>query len=262
MIAGIILAAGKGTRIKSKDRNKVTLPFLNKPLVTYGVELMSQVADKVVVVVGSFHESVKDVLKNYKVTFANQKKRLGTAHATKVGLKFLIKLRPPPSLVLVGYGDHTMFYKKQNVQDLIALHRNKKAVMSLITVKYDNASLHWGFIIRDDKNKIVDSIEFKDASKIQKQIKELNAGFYCFDFMFLNDNITKVPKSLISGEYYINSLIKIAAGQGKYVAGLEIPFSQVGIGINRYSELEESQKLYLKISRPSTILEVKAEKNK
>jgi CTP:molybdopterin cytidylyltransferase MocA len=64
MIVGVILAAGKGTRMKSKDKNKVTLPFLNKPLIVYSVELMEKIADKVIVVVGAFHESVKKVLKD------------------------------------------------------------------------------------------------------------------------------------------------------------------------------------------------------
>ncbi len=58
-----------------------------------------------------------------------------------------------------------------------------------------------------------------------------------------------MPKSPVSGEYYLNSLIKIAATQGEKVAGLEVPFARVGIGINRWSELEESQKLYLNIKK-------------
>ncbi|MFN4212911.1 MAG: sugar phosphate nucleotidyltransferase [Microgenomates group bacterium] len=247
MIVGIILAAGKGTRIKAKDRNKVTLPFLNKPLVVYSVELMRKVADKVIVVIGAFHQSVKEVLKDFPVDYAYQKKRLGTAHAVKVVIPLAQKYQP--QLVLVGYGDHTMFYQKENIDDLINLHQKENAVMTIITVKHNNENLHWGYIIRNLKNEIIDSVEFKDATDEQKKIKELNAGFYCFDFAFLKENIGKVPKSSVSGEYYINSLIKIAADQGKKVAGLEIPFSSVGIGVNRWSELEESQRLYLNIKK-------------
>ncbi len=245
MIIGLILAAGKGTRMKSKDKNKVTLPFLNKPLIVYSVELMEKVADKVVVVIGAFYESVKEVLKNFSVDYVYQKKRLGTAHAVKVALPVVQKYQP--QLILVGYGDHTMFYRKENIEDLISLHRKEKAAMTIVTVEHDNTNLHWGYIIRNKKGEIVDSVEFKDATQSQRQIKELNAGFYCFDFDFLKKNLSKVPKSPVSGEYYLNGLIKIASNQGKKVAGLKIPFSSVGIGINRWDELEESQRLYLKL---------------
>ncbi len=247
MIVGLILAAGKGTRINSKDRNKVTLPFLNKPLIVYSVELMKQVVDKVIVVIGAFHESVRQALKKYPVDYAYQKKRLGTAHAVKVAIPAIEKYHP--KLVLVGYGDHTMFYKREDIKNLINLHQKEKAAMTIITVEHDNENLHWGCIIRNKNGEIVDSVEFKDASDKQKKIKELNAGFYCFDFVFLKENIGKVPKSSVSNEYYINSLIKIASVQGKKVAGLKIPFSSVGIGINRFSELEESQRLYLKVKK-------------
>lgn len=247
MIIGIILAAGKGTRLKSRHSNKVTLPFLNKPLVIYGVELMESVADKTVVVIGAFHQSVKNVLKKYEVLYAHQKKRLGTSHAVKVGLEILKNSPSVPSIILVGYGDHTMFYKKTTIDKLIGLHKKENAVMSIITVEYKNPnSLAWGRIIRDNNGLVIGSVEQKDATEEQKKVTELNAGFYCFDYDFLRKNIGKVRKSPISHEYYINTLVNIAVGQNKKVAALKIPFKDVGIGINQYQELEESQRIYLK----------------
>ncbi|NMB83884.1 NTP transferase domain-containing protein [Candidatus Roizmanbacteria bacterium] len=245
-IAGIILAGGKGTRAKSKDKNKVTLPFLNKPLIIYAVELMSGIVDPVIVVVGAFADSIKKVLKGYEVIYAHQKKRLGTGHATKVGLCRLSK-RPAPEAVLVGYGDHTMFYKKETVSELIRLHRKNKAVLSLITTRYDHPEkLRWGRIVRDEKNEIIDNVEDKDISEKQRTINELNAGFYCIDFDFLKQNISKIVKSPKSGEYYINYLVKIAVAQNKKIVGLEVPFDNVGIGINTTDELKESEKIYQK----------------
>jgi len=246
MIIGIILAAGKGTRIKAKTANKVTLPFLNKPLIVYSVELMERITDKIFVVIGAFHESVKKVLKDKQIFYAFQKKRLGTGHAVKVAVEEIIKNKLEPKIVLVGYGDHTMFYKKDDIKKLINLHKKENAVMSIITTESDNnEKLHWGYVIRDKDNMIVDSIEYKDAKDDIKKIKELNAGFYCFNFDFLRKNLKKIPRSLVSREYYINSLIKIANDQGLKVVGLKIPFSSVGIGINTWSEFDESQKIYL-----------------
>ncbi|OGK42979.1 hypothetical protein A3A46_01910 [Candidatus Roizmanbacteria bacterium RIFCSPLOWO2_01_FULL_37_13] len=245
-IAGIILAAGKGTRIKSKDRNKVTLPFLNKPLIIYAVELLSGVANPVVVVVGAFYESVKDALRGHTVVYTHQRKRLGTAHAAKVGLKKMDNYSPTPEMVLISYGDHAMFYSKETVLKLIDLHKTEKAVMSIITTSFDSPnSLAWGRIIRKENNYIVDIVEQKDATQQQLKIKELNAGFYCFDFNFLKNNIKKIKKSKVSGEYYLTDLVKIAADQRNKVVGLKVHFSGVGIGINRYDELEESQKIYV-----------------
>src|SRR3989338_6881092 len=244
MIAGIILAAGKGTRIKVKNKNKVTLPFLNKPLITYGVDLLTTLTDKVVVVVGAFHESVKSILKDYDVIYAYQKKRLGTAHATKIGLEKLTTMSPQPEIVIVAYGDYTMFYKKERIAELINIHKKQKAVVTFITTIMPDP-FGYGRIIRKVNEGVVAIIEDKNASDEQKKIKEINAGFYCLDYKFITKNINKIKKSFESKEYYLTDLIEIALRQNHKVVGVKLPFSEVGIGINRHVELKEIQKLYL-----------------
>lgn len=247
MIIGIILAAGKGTRLKSNERNKVTIPFLNKPLIVYSVELMEKVVDKVVVVIGAFHESVRDVLRQFRVNYAYQKKRLGTGHATAVGLEEIKKQGWQSTLVLVGYADHTMFYKQETVQELIVFHKKNKAAVSLLTFKYDNPNkIKYGRIIRNSKNYVVDIVEQKDATAEERAIKEVNPGFYCFDYSFLRKHIKKLVKSKISGEYYLTDMIKVAVSQRKKVIGLPVDFCQAGLGVNTVEELKESEKIYLK----------------
>jgi len=246
MIIGIILAAGKGTRLKSTDRNKVTMPFLNKPLVVYAVELMEKAADKTIVVLGAFHESVKAVLDGEKVVYAYQENQLGTGHALSVALDEIARQGWQPSEILVGYGDHTMFYKEEDINNLIKIHKESNSVMSMITTIFDQPErLHWGRIIRDDQYNVIDSIEEKDASEEQKKVTELNAGFYCFDYRFVKEVVKLIPCSSVSKEYYINSLVKIAVDQKKKVAGLKISFASVGIGINTMQEISESEKIYL-----------------
>lgn len=246
MIAGILLAGGKGTRIKSKDQNKVTLPFLNKPLIIYGVELLMGIASPIVVVVGAFYQSVKQVLENYPVRYAHQEEQLGTGHALKVGLTAL-ENNSGIDLVLVGYGDHTMFYKKETVEKLVDISRKEKAAVSLITALYDNPDeLAWGRIIRNSAGAISAIVEQKDATAEQRKVKEVNAGFYCFDYQFVKKHINKIEKSSVSGEYYITDLVEIALQKNQKVVGLTVPFEGVGLGINRYDELGESQKLYMK----------------
>src|SRR3989344_3624986 len=246
MITGIILAAGKGTRLRVKGKNKVTLPFLYKPMVIYGVELLEEITSEVIVVVGAFAQSVKEVLHDHKVIYTYQKKRLGTAHAVKIALKELHKRKFSPTCVIVGYGDHTMFYKKGTVIELLKLHKKENAEISLLTTESEHPNeLAWGRIIRGPDGLIKGIIEQKDADEKIRKIKEVNPGFYCFNFDFLERNISKIIKSQLSKEYYLTDLIAIANEQRKKVVGLRIPFKGVGIGINRYSELEESQRLYL-----------------
>ncbi len=251
MIAGIILAAGRGTRIKSTINNKVTIPFLNKPMILYGVELLSQVSSPVVVVVGAFADSVREVLKNYDVIFAHQIDQLGTAHAVAAGLAELDGIANGDSLVLVGYGDHMMFYSVNNANDLIAYHKKEGAVMTLVTANMVDPHAY-GRIIRDKQGSVEAIIEEKDATLEQKQIKEINAGLYCFNYSFLKDNINKIGKSSVTGEYYLTDLVALANNQDKKVAGFEVEFKNVGIGINKPEELEESQKIYLQTKSNSS----------
>ncbi len=247
-IVGIILAAGKGKRMNSKIINKVAYPFLKKPMIVYGVELLENLVDKTLVVIGAFSHSVKDSLKGKKVQYVLQKHRLGTGHAVKVALRKIVK--ESASLVLVGMGDHMMFYKKSTIKKLIDLHLKKNAVVSFITTLYhDPNSLAWGRVERDKKGRVLDIVEQKDATLKQKKIKELNSGFYCFDYRFLTSTINLISKSSTTGEYYLTDLVKIACLLDFPVVAMPVHFRQIGIGINKFQELEKSQRLYKKFVR-------------
>src|SRR5579885_1090581 len=244
MTIGIILAAGKGTRIKSKNENKTSLLFNGKSLIQYGLNLFQQVADKTIIVVGAFAESVKKVVpSDPNIYFAHQYHRLGTGHAVVVAIKEIEKLGFTPDRVIVGYGDHMMFYTKKIIVDLMKLHEIKHAVATLISTEHDDPdTLVWGRIIRDENGHVTAIIEQKDATAQQRKVTELNAGFYCFDYQFLKKNYKKLKKSPVTGEYYINDFIHLAAAQHLTVAALKVPFQYVGIGVNTKDELEKSQK--------------------
>lgn len=247
MLIGIILAGGKGTRINSKTRNKVTLEFLGKPIIQYGLELYQGFVDKTIVVVGAFLESVKEACKGFKVEFVVQNEQLGTGDAVKCALPLLKKLKA--KTVFVGYGDHMMFYDKETLKNLFKLHKKEKSVMTFITTEYENPDeLRWGRILRDKKGNVIGSVEHKDANEQQRKIKELNAGFYCFEVNFLQKYLPKLKPSPITGEYYLNALIDFAVKDGLKVSALKVPFEKVGIGVNTKEELERAEKLYLKIS--------------
>ncbi len=243
-VASIILAAGKGTRINSKDINKVAYNFLSKPMVIYGVKIFEKVSSPVIVVVGAFAESVKEALRDFpEIVFVTQKEQLGTGHAVRSALKKLEDR--PPRLVLIGMGDHMMFYKQKTIQKLIDTHLKEKATVTFVTTLYDKPDeLAWGRVERD-KNKVVrDIVEQKDATEKQRKIKEVNAALYCFNYRFLKEHIRGIKKSPVTGEYYLTDIILRAFKRYKKVIGMRVRFREVGIGVNREDELEKSQSLF------------------
>jgi bifunctional UDP-N-acetylglucosamine pyrophosphorylase / glucosamine-1-phosphate N-acetyltransferase len=242
-IIGIILAAGKGTRFKSDGTNKTASLFRNKPLIQFGLDLYTTICSNTIVVIGAYADSVMSaVSRKDNLIFASQRKRLGTGHALMVAVKEIEKNNLHPRLVLLGYGDHMMHYTKEIVSEMLEVHTDSQTVISLITTNVsDPSSLAWGRIIRNEKGYVTGIVEEKDATPEEKQITELNAGFYCFDYAFLQKNGKKIKKSPVTGEYYITDLIGIAVGSGKNVKALSVPFENVGLGINTRDDLEKSQ---------------------
>lgn len=246
-VAAIILAAGKGTRMKSTTENKVALPFHGKPLIRYAVDVVQSVAQDTVVVVGSFAETVQKSLEGVSVTFAHQTEQLGTGHALQVGFKELNSAHP--DVVLAGYGDHMMFYKSARLKELIELHRSEGASISLLTALYnDPNALAWGRILRNEMNEVVGLVEQKDASDEQRSIQEVNPGMYCFSYDFLEEFLPQITKSPVTQEYYLTELLELAFKHHKKIIALPVPFEEVGIGINRPEELDKSQDLFKKIN--------------
>lgn len=242
-VAGIILAGGEGKRMNSKTVNKVCTLFHGKPLISYGVDLLKSVTHPIVIVVGAYADSVKNTLKNESVVYAYQEKRLGTAHAVQIALPFV----PSTNLVIVGYGDHMMFYHQEIIRNIINAHTGDKIGVSMVTVNHENPdALSWGRIIRGQDGTIIDIVEQKDASPEIRTIQEMNAGLYCFNARFLRDHIHDIHVSPVSGELYLTDMIKLAIQKGKKVIGLTVPFQHVGIGINNQNDLVASQELHEK----------------
>ena len=246
-IAAIILAGGKGTRMKSEKENKVTLLFHGKPIIKYAVEVMQSVATEVVVVVGSMADTVKNSLTGMNVIFANQAEQLGTGHALQIGFKELENKKP--DVVLVGYGDHMMFYKPESLMELVTLHKQARSSFSFITTLSDDSnSLAWGRVLRNENKDVVGLVEQKDATEEQKMIREVNPGMYCMSYDFLKEFLPKITKSSVTNEYYLTELLELAFQNGQKIVALPVPFEEVGIGINRPEELGASQDLYKKVN--------------
>lgn len=239
-LGAIILAAGRGSRMNAKKQNKVTFFLADKPLILHSIHVLEKMHfDEIVVVVGHAKQSVQDVLKDSRVHFAEQRKRLGTGHALKCGLKAL-----PASVtdVLVIQGDDSHFYNEKLVSRLLKEHISSDASLTFLTIEVDNP-LGLGRIVRDQSGKVKAIVEEKDATLAQRTIQEINPACYLFKVDFLKKNLKAVKKSPITGEYYLTSLVDIAIHKDEPLATLQagnLPWR----GVNTKEELREAERLY------------------
>lgn len=237
-IGAIILAAGKGSRMKATTVNKVAMPLMDKPMIIHTIERLEKMSiTDIVVVVGFAKESVMNVLGN-KVIFAVQNKRLGTAHAVSCGLK---KIASGIEHVLVVNGDDSAFYTTEILENLIKTHSESNAALTFLTIDRDNPT-GLGRIVRDENGKLSSIVEEKDATDEQRNIKEINPGCYLFSVEFLQKYLPMVKKSSVSGEYYITSLIDIGIKHGEVVETQKAG-NIAWRGVNTKEELLEAEQM-------------------
>ena len=239
-IAAIILAAGKGRRMMSKNSNKVLSKLGDKQMIIHTVDWLEKLKLKlIIVVVGFAKKSVMDALGN-RVAYAVQRKRLGTAHALMCALK---KIPGEITDVLILQGDDSALYKEQTIGKLIDIHLSSNVALTFLTIDVDNP-FGLGRVVRDKKDKLISVVEEKDAADDQRKIKEINPACYVFKVAFLKKYLGKVKKSAVTGEYYLTSLIDIAIKNNEKleaVRGGKILWR----GINTLEELKEAQRLFL-----------------
>lgn len=242
-LGAIILAAGKGTRMKSGKTNKVALLLADKPLILHSIHLLEKMKFRqIVVVVGFAKESVKNVLKDSRVVFAEQTKRLGTANAVKSALP---ALDSSITDVLVIQGDDSHFYNQETIAKLINAHAASDASVTFLTITANNP-FGLGRIVRDKEGLVTAIVEEKDATAKIRKIKEINPACYVFKMSFLKKYLKFVEKSKVTGEYYITSLIDIAIKNKEKIETMPAG-SMKWRGVNTKEELMEAEKLYLKL---------------
>lgn len=246
-VLGVVLAGGKGSRMNSHEQNKTTLDFNGQPILSYGLKLLATTTDQILVVKGAFGESVVKVVKKFapKAWLVTQRYRLGTGHAVVVANRFLKRQQVQPRYVVIGYGDHMMFYHAQTVTKMIDLAKQKKAAIVMIEASVDNP-FGLGRVIKNKTGGVERIVEEKVATAEEKKIKDINAGLYCFEYQFLDQYLGKLKRNPVSNEYYLTDLIEMAIEAKREVWPLAVPFSEVGIGINTKAEMIESEKLFVK----------------
>lgn len=228
----IIMAAGKGTRMKSQN-SKLVHKIYDKELVKRVVELAKQVGtDEVVAVVGYLREQVQAVLKD-EVKYAYQEELLGTGHAVMQAREYL---KGKKGKVVILYGDVPIL-RPETLENLISKSFKNKEYATLLTAIYENPT-GYGRIIRDEGGNIRAIIEEKDASLEEKQIKEINSGIYCFDIEELVSALDDIKPDNAQGEYYLTDVIKIMNDKGLKTGAVIVEDNTEILGVNDRAQLE------------------------
>lgn len=237
-LAVVILAAGKGTRMKS-DLPKVLHPIAGRPMVQHVVDAAGALdPDNTVLIYGHGGEAVREAVTGSRLQWAEQAEQLGTGHAVAQALPHLEE-----DVVLVLYGDVPLI-QPQTLRDFVA--RVDDQSLALMTLTLDDPS-GYGRVIRDDGGKVRRVVEQKDASDDEKAVREINTGILACTRRFLNDSLPRLSNSNAQGEYYLTDLIAMAVD-----AGMEIVTEQPGHpwevdGVNDRVQLARLERVYQRV---------------
>lgn len=232
-LSAIVLAAGKGTRMKSKQ-HKVLHPVCGKPIIDHIVDQLAKIeVSEIIFVVGHQSEVIETYLGG-KASFVKQKEQLGTAHAV---MQVKPILENVSGMTLVLNGDHPLYTDKTFV-NFIEKHEQSGAAASILTAHFDDAT-GYGRIVRNANNEVDYIVEHKDATDEERAIKEVNTGTYIFDNQKLFWALNQVKNNNAQGEYYLPDVISILKGRGERIHAVEIPDSREAMGINDRIQLAE-----------------------
>ncbi|PGL70766.1 bifunctional UDP-N-acetylglucosamine diphosphorylase/glucosamine-1-phosphate N-acetyltransferase GlmU [Bacillus sp. AFS055030] len=226
----IVLAAGKGTRMKSK-LYKVLHPVCGKPMVQHVVDHVKSVGvQNIVTVVGHGAELVKTQIGDHS-EYALQAEQLGTAHAV-IQAAPMLKDKEGTTLVICG---DTPLISPETIQALFDEHERLKAKATILTAHLED-STGYGRIIRGENGSVLKIVEHKDASPEELTVQEINTGTYCFDNKALFEALSEVNNNNAQGEYYLPDVIEILKAKGEIVAAYKTANFDETLGVNdRYA---------------------------
>jgi len=222
----IILAAGKGTRMKS-DLPKVLHKVAGISMLEHVFRSVGAIQpEKTVTVVGHKAELVEQVLAG-QTEFVTQSEQLGTGHAVMMTEPILEGLSGH-TLVIAG---DTPLITGESLKNLIDFHINHKNVATILTAETDNP-FGYGRIVRNDNAEVLRIVEQKDATDFEKQIKEINTGTYIFDNERLFEALKNINTNNAQGEYYITDVIGIFREAGEKVGAYTLKDFDESLGVN------------------------------
>lgn len=228
----VILAAGKGTRMKS-GKAKVLHPVFGAPMIHHVLDAThGLLALQTVVIVGHQREAVVEAIDGYDITPVIQQEQLGTGHAVLIAEN---AIAADVNTVMILCGD-TPLVQPDTLEEMYHNHTQSKAVLTVMTTLLDNPT-NYGRIISDTQDRVTGIVEEKDANSDQKKICEINAGIYCVQRDFLFETLKQVGTDNSQGEVYLTDIVGIAVSQGLAVEKYIAPRSGDVLGVNSRIEL-------------------------
>jgi UDP-N-acetylglucosamine pyrophosphorylase len=238
-LAVVIMAAGKGTRMKNPDMAKVMYPIAGRPMVDYVVDLaVGLLAARTVVVVGWQKQSVIDhcAVRFPEVHCVEQSPQLGTGHAVMQAEPVLNGFAGD---VLVLSGDVPLL-RKETTLGLVEAHRSSGATATVLTTILP-VPTGYGRILRDSADRVVGIVEEKDATPEQKAIREINSGIYVFDAKALFGGLKHITPDNAQKEYYLTDVFKHFWRNSFPVRAVQANEPGEIRGINTFEQLEEAR---------------------
>lgn len=241
MIKSIILAAGKGTRMKS-DMPKVLHTIFDKALVGYVIDAVNNtgLADENFVIVGHQAEKVEEyVNKNYdNAKCVLQSPQLGTGHAASMALPFL---KDFDGEVVILNGDLPLI-TSDTIKEFVNFHKDKKSDLTVMSAIFEDPT-NYGRIIRNDDDTLNSIVEEKDTTPEQKLVKEINVGCYCLNWSKVKDAFCELKTDNAQGEYYLTDIVKWANNKKLSVNAYIIKDNDETFGINSKAHLAEATRM-------------------
>lgn len=237
--ATIIMAAGKGTRMKDPTKAKVMFEVNGKPMVQHVVEIAQSLgSERIITIVGFQRESVYSHLENTSPTveFAVQDPQLGTGHAVMQAEPFLRRYEGD---VLVLSGDVPIL-RAETIAKLIDYHRDNNAAGTILTANFEDPT-GYGRILRSKSGYVVGIVEHKDATDEQKKITEINSGIYIFDTRYLFSALQHINPHNAQNEYYLTDVFGHFWRQKLVVAAMLTDDAHEIMGVNTLEQLQAAE---------------------
>lgn len=253
MIISVILAAGEGTRMKSK-LPKVAHNVCGKTLLNHVIDCAKDAnIDKNIVVVGHKSDVVKDSVVDKDVLFVDQPMGQDAPYGTGYAVMQAEEYIDDDSYVIVLCGD-TPLITSETIKEFTQFHIDGGYEATVLTSETDNPT-GYGRIVRDKSGNVSGIVEEKDATDEQKKIKEINSGIYCFKGSSLKSSLKNIDNNNSQGEYYLTDVIHILGGEGFKIGGYKISDSGEIQGINSKVQLAEAEKIMKKRINEKLMLE-------
>lgn len=234
---GLIMAAGKGTRMKS-TLPKVLHKVCNKEMINHIIDVLreSDVSD-INVIVGYCGDQVKAATEKKNVSYSFQDAQLGTGHAVKCSLSYL---KDKKGAVTILSGDCPMI-TKETINAALDFHEKEGCAVTIVS-SYTEKPHGYGRIVRDKDNFVDKIVEQKDCSEAEAKITEINSGTYIFDIEKLIKNIYYLNNQNVQKEYYLTDMIQILKDKNLKIGAISAPYEEI-IGVNSMEQLDEVENI-------------------